>query len=308
MKSRKNKEPLNKSSAAGRPETDAANYETNKQNERNDITQTAGSSNTSAAESTAGQRQSGQRPRKRRRPVLIALDLLIVFLIAAGAYLLLKPYYVAWKQDQVMDELDELVQGTDEDKIMEGIWVDPNANAIEGEEMEYFGEGEAPSSVSKETEIVATVPTDEQGRTLETYEVPGWVQLVPIGQLQIDKIDLRLPLLEGAGVVPLRYGAGWYEKSAKIGSPGRATILGHAMLTNSRFFSRLTEVAIGDRIRIVKPNAILNYEVYATKLIPDWELGDYLINNQVSEEIMLVTCHNKPSWNQRFLVFARPVY
>ena len=242
--------------------------------------------------------------KKKPRPLLIVLDIIIVLLIGSGLFLLIRPYYIAHKQDEVMSQLDDLVEGSDADKMLEGIWVDPEANAIEGEALENFGAEDESGYDPNMTEIYAAHP-DDPDRTIETYEVPGWVQLVPLGQLQIDAIDLRLPLLVGAGIVPLRYGAGWYEKSAGIGEAGRATILGHTMYYNMRFFSRLPELEIGQRVRIVRPEEILNYEIYDIKVIWEGELGDYLIKDDIPSEIMLVTCYNRPEWNQRYLVFAR---
>lgn len=250
---------------------------------------------TAAAAAADDAGDSSRAKKKRRRPLIIVLDILIVLLIGSGLFLLIKPYYIAHKQNQIMDQLDKLAEEGDADAFKEGIWVDPNANAIDGEEMEYFG--------TTMTEIFATRP-GELGKTIETYEVPGWVQLVPVGQLQIDSIDLRLPLLEGAGVVPLRYGAGWYEKSAEVGKPGRTTVLGHTMYYDMRFFSRVPEMEKGNRVRIVTPDHIYNYEVRETKIIWDYELEDYLIKDDIPSELMLVTCYNRPDWDQRFLVFC----
>lgn len=251
----------------------------------------------------SGESGSGEAPqpapkkkkKKKRKPVIIVLDLVIAALILTGAYLLLKPYYVAWQQDKVMNKLDNIVKSTDPALMSQGIWVDPNANAIEGEALENFG----PTA----SEIYATRPSGEV--PMETYEVPSWVQLIPLGQLQIDAIDLRLPLLVGAGVVPLRYGAGWYDKSDEIGKPGRATILGHTMYYNMRFFSRVPELKVGERVRIVTPQKILNYEITRTEIIHEQQLGDYLVDHDVPSEIMLVTCYNRPVWDERFLVFAK---
>ncbi len=263
-----------------------------------------------------GQGQQGNNtPKKKKRkirPLILVLDLLIIGMIVSGVWLLAEPYYVAWKQDQVMDQIfakmDEIGtapdgtsaeptptptgQGVDvltpgEDDFFEGIWVDPNVNHIPGEGWEDFGGEE-------------TTPTEEG------YYVPNSVQLIPMGRIKIESIGLDLPLLKGAELVPLRYGAGWYESSSRPGSQGRATILGHTMMTNSkRFFSRLPETSPGQKITIEEKNRTLHYEIYEVKYVSVNDLPNYLVNFSIPSEIMLVTCYNRPYWDQRCLVFAR---
>lgn len=242
--------------------------------------------------------------KKKKKPIIIILDILIVLLLAVGAFILLKPFYIAWKQDQVIGELDELIKSTDYDIYKEGILVDPNANAVEGEALENFGEEEPIGTLYEENlqpGVGMERPTDA------VYEMPKYVRLIPMGQLQIDAIRMRLPIIQGAGLVQLRYGAGWYEKSSGIGEPGRCTLLGHAMLYNQRFFSKLHEIKIGDSMRILRPEGVLNYEVSDVKLISAKDLGEYLVSSGSEHELMLVTCANPPSWSQRLLVFAKPV-
>lgn len=224
------------------------------------------------------------------------LDLVIVVLIAIGLFLIIRPFYIAYKQDRVMDDLTQLIKTTkkadEKSKHMpnkvdgalidgNGIWVDANANKIEGEALEDFGQGEDPHAT--------TAP---------------YYYLEPLGMIQIDSVNINLPLLKGAGYVPLRYGAGWYEDSAEIGSTGRATILGHSAYTNDRFFSKLKNTKVGQLIRIVRQDKIYEYRISNIEIIPQEQLINYLTNSDVASQIMLITCHNAPSWNQRLLVFA----
>ncbi|NCC82787.1 MAG: sortase [Clostridia bacterium] len=232
------------------------------------------------------------KPKRRFSIFTLLLDLIIIGLIAGGSYLLLKPMYIAWRQDQVMLELAKVVENEASIDDPEGIWVDPYANAIEGEAWESFGDNTEP---------------DTSGSTQNTAAIPEKVKLEPLGKLQIDSIEMNLPLLRGAKIIPLRYGAGWYEASAPIGGTGRATILGHSMAVNQRFFSRLPDVKVGESVRIVEAGQVLTYEIYDIRYIPEERLGEFLIQPKVASEIMLVTCFNKPAWDQRLLVFAKLV-
>ncbi len=267
--------------------------------------------------------------RKKKRPFMIVLDVLIVVLILSGVYLLARPHITAYRQDKVMDQLYNLMEEpevpresvhtsqmpnstevtnatevsepepTGEPEYFDSIWVDRDANAIEGESWETFGEEEA-------SPVVQTEPVNERPR--DQYYVPNSVELIPMGKIQIDSINLDLPLLKGAKLVPLRYGAGWYESSSTLGERGRATILGHTMMTNSkRFFSRLPETRVGQQIRIIQKNRELVYQIYDIKFIHNRDLAPYLVAPDVDSEIMLVTCYNRPKWDERNLVFARLV-
>ncbi len=238
---------------------------------------------------------------KKQKPLIIVLDIAIVVLFALGIYFLGKPYYVAYKQDQKMEDLRNLVrtdepkstEGEDTSSTLPGIWVDSRANAVAGEKIERF-----------------TVDGDGYERSVvdaNSYDLPDQVYLELLGLLQIDAIDLDLPLLVGAKVVPLRYGAGWYEASSPIGEKGRATILGHASSYNRRFFTNLPKLEVGDKIRIVQDNRTLHYDIYKIDYIPADELGYYLTDSDVDSEIMLVSCYPRPTWEQRILVYAKLV-
>ncbi len=260
--------------------------------------------------------------KKRKKPILWILDFAIVGLLVTGIYFLVKPYYVAYQQDKVMKEISNLIRdhetvGSDivntqipddeldsnatvdldsipkTEETLPGIWVDSKANAVEGEQIERF-------TVDGAGYERSVVNADE-------YELPDEIYLQPMGQIQIDSIGLDIPLLVGAKVVPLRYGAGWYESSADIGSQGRATILGHAFTYSRRFFTDLPKVEVGNSIRIVQNGRTLYYKVYDKKFVPAEELGGYLQNNEVDSELMLVSCYPRPTWEQRVLVFARLV-
>lgn len=252
--------------------------------------------NEKSLEKKSKKKRSKSKAKAKKTWVSRLLDFVIVALIAIGLFLIIRPFYVAYKQDRVMDDLTQLIKTKKQnDKKSNstpnhingtlidgnGIWVDANANRIEGEALEDFGQEEDPHAT--------TAP---------------YYYLEPLGMIQIDSINVNLPLLKGAGYVPLRYGAGWYEDSAEIGSPGRATILGHSAYTNDRFFSKLKNVNVGDKVRIVRQDKIYEYNVSNVEVIPQEQLINYLTNSEVPSQLLLITCHNAPSWSQRLLVFA----
>ncbi len=286
--------------------------------ELNDI-DTSNKNNAESANSPTEQVEAGTKIKKKKNKfITVALDLAIVACLVVAAVLIITPIMRARRQDEIMRQLAALIESgpiddseedaaidlnpNDDDtdientplgagemrKVEGGYLVDAHANAIAGEEYEDFGQD-------------FETPAEPLGDTF---------LLEPMGMIQVPKegVEINLPLLKGATHVPLRYGAGWYQSSAQIGEQGRATILGHTMAYgNDRFFTKLNKTEIGDEIRIVEENRILSYEVYDIKIIDQSELQDYLINNEVDSEIMLVTCDHYPVYGQRLLVFANLV-
>lgn len=234
--------------------------------------------------------------KKKKKTINIILDIVIVVLILVAAFLLLKPFFTARRQDEVINEIEGILEennkveqdstskneDSDEDKGFRidggGIWVDSNANAIEGEELEDFSEG------PKETE--------------------AYSYLEPLGIIQIDSVDIRLPILKGTGLVPLRYGAGWYELSAPIGAKGRTTILGHSMFSSERFFTRLDRVKAGDNVNIITKDKNYLFKIREVRIEDQYNYSKYLVDNSVDSELLLVTCLEKPPYTDRILVFA----
>jgi sortase A len=97
-----------------------------------------------------------------------------------------------------------------------------------------------------------------------TEAIPSYEAL---GIMEIDKIDLKLPVLNGTSEAILRIGAGFLEGTTAIGEPGNTVLTAHRSHTYGRFFNRLDELEVGDKITITTTDELFNYTVYKTTLV-----------------------------------------
>jgi sortase A len=177
--------------------------------------------------------------------------------------------------------------------------VDANALVVSGEEYETF---ETFLTVTENAELYSDITP-----TTVPLELPDDVVLTALGRISIEKIDLNIPLLDDAGVVPLRYGAGMLEKTALPGEEGNFVVLRHRMKAYGSLFNRLDEVAVGDSVVITTlDNEEFTYIVdnVIPKLDPE-ELIDYIkIDSGSGKQLTLVTCTPTGVGSHRIIVIA----
>ncbi len=232
------------------------------------------------------------------RPLLITLDLLIVFCLLGAAYFYIAPKIKSKRRSQIeasaVAKIDrELTQASDLSKSIT-ITVDPKANKVSGESYEDFG-GEF-----KENYV---------------YDKNGNVVVNFIGALKIPKINLNTPIADDDNLVALRYGVGHTPESSPVGQDGRCIIFGHWFLDYGKVFNRLEEVKEGDKFHIdmLANRTRYFYEVYKVASISDKDLYDRLFSDPVGvkSEIVLVTCIVRNNdWRNpsgRYLVYGKLV-
>lgn len=226
-----------------------------------------------------------ERPPQNRKPKNPWIDRLLILAVivclGAGAFLLIRPRVIKQRQDQVTSQLNQRI----ESGLMEPIVVPRDANPVEGESYDFYGEDN---------------PVNYQ-------DLPEEVELIPLGRLEIPKIHVDLPILEGATNVQLRYGLAHVTETAKPGENGNAAMLGHRMLDSGRHLNRLDEVEVGDKITINTGTDLYTYEVTDMPVIDPEVLMDYVERHYGEPTITLITCHPIPSWSHRLLCIARQI-
>ena len=125
-----------------------------------------------------------------------------------------------------------------------------------------------------------------------------------IGIIEIEAIDIRYPVLEGAGNSQIRYAIGHITETAGLGEKGNCVLCGHNGSRNGAFFSNLNQLSAGDKVKItVKEGKVHMYEVADTCIIGPY---DNTVKNQSDEEILtLLTCANQGT--KRFICHCTPV-
>lgn len=125
-----------------------------------------------------------------------------------------------------------------------------------------------------------------------------------IGIIEIEAIDIRYPVLEGAGDSQIRYAIGHISETAGLGKKGNCVLCGHNGSRNGTFFTRLNQLSAGDKVKITdKKGEVRMYEVADTSVIGPY---DNTVKKQSDEEILtLLTCADNGT--KRFVCHCIPV-
>jgi sortase A len=110
-----------------------------------------------------------------------------------------------------------------------------------------------------------------------------------IGIIEIPKIKVKLPIVEGVKKENLRVGIGHIPGTAQLGEVGNSALAGHRSYALGHFFNRLDEVVVGDEITILTKKNSYIYKVYEKLVVlPE----DVSVINPVENKniITLITC------------------
>lgn len=138
----------------------------------------------------------------------------------------------------------------------------------------------------------------ETGDALLYYkQVPGYFETLSltgnnmIGYLNIERIGVELPVYHGTSEQVLNNGVGHLQGSSlPVGGESTHCVLSaHRGLPNSKLFTDLDRLEIGDTFRITVMDEILTYQVDQIKIITPQELTDLRIIDD-KDYCTLFTC------------------
>jgi len=171
-------------------------------------------------------------------------------------------------------------------------------NALE-RDFERLQEDFAPPETPETTPVTAAPTT--------TTTVPLAPPLPPaegevVGIIEIPKIGLTKFFVQGTSREDLKKGPGHYPATPMPGQQGNAAIAGHRT-TYGAPFNRLDELAPGDEISVTYANgAEYVYEVREQVIVSPKDT--WVVDNTLTAELTLTTCHPKYSARQRLVVKA----
>jgi sortase A len=125
-----------------------------------------------------------------------------------------------------------------------------------------------------------------------------------IGIIEIDKIDLVLPILDGATAANMKNAATRVSETSQIGEIGNLGIAAHRARTKGRLFNRLNEVAVGDKIIIRTLDTEYTYVVFRTLRVEP-NVISILNRNNVDTLLTLITCDPVVNATHRLIVQAK---
>lgn len=212
------------------------------------------------------------------------------FIILAGILIMLFPkaneWYNDWQQEKL---LKEAVQNYS-DSTPEGTTSPDLKNSY----------AEVTQLLEEESNLEEPTPTQETERAEPEIVVGGKV----IALIEIDKINLLLPVLEGATKTNMKHAAAHMKETATLGEIGNAAIAAHRARTTGRLFNRLNEVAIGDVITVKTSDQVYNYEVYDISIVEPTDVS-VLNGNNKDKILTLITCDPLVNPTHRLIIHAK---
>lgn len=112
-----------------------------------------------------------------------------------------------------------------------------------------------------------------------------------IGLIEIEDLDLKYPVVEGAESKQLAHGIGHIPNTAAIGAKGNCVLAGHRGSRYGTYFKYLNRLSEGSIIKITdKKGNVYQYEVISWEIVEPY---DNSVKAQGEEKTLtLITCEN----------------
>lgn len=110
-----------------------------------------------------------------------------------------------------------------------------------------------------------------------------------IGFFYVDKINLVEPIYQGASPENLSKGLATVEKGETL-EENNVSIAGHRAWGNGVRFNRISELEIGDSVRVKTKDEEMEYKVYTKYKVKPSEVG--VLDESKGKEMTLITCES----------------
>lgn len=212
-------------------------------------------------------------------PLLLILTGLSIFFYPA-----MKDLYTSYNQKQMINDFGN--------------------NALDGSNAaESLGQLEEVFSIETKADTIdsaSIIIQQEEKKAVVTSELePGMVGVIEIG-----KIDLQLPILNGASMENLDIGSGLLEGTSLPGTPGNSAIAAHRSQAYGKMFNRLDEIAKGDIVTLKDKNHTYQYEVYETLVVEPNDVS-VLEGSNDEKTLTLITCTPIDTATHRLIIKAK---
>ena len=234
-----------------------------------------------------------KQPKSKKKTAALAVALLVA--AAIGVWLYVSPLLEKGRLQETQDRLLSSIETGD--------GVIPLEKPVTGIVVDYYDPAPEPAESTDPTVEPEPVFWTEDDRP-ESAEDSVEAVITGIGILTIEKIDLKMPVADGATAASLKVSAGWVNETAPVGSIGNAVIAGHRNYDYGSHFNRLGEIEVGDEIGYQpKDGGAMRFRVYEIlEIIP----GDQAAFEQPADKsiITLLTCTPIRTATHRLLVRA----
>lgn len=124
-----------------------------------------------------------------------------------------------------------------------------------------------------------------------------------LGIIQIKKIKLKEPIVEGVGKDNLHAGIGHIPGTAGLGGPGNCALAGHRNYAFKKFFRRLDELEAGDEVIISTKDEEFTYTVTGKSVVKPDDVS--VLGGSMDKNVLtLITCTPVYVASHRLIVTA----
>lgn len=212
-------------------------------------------------------------------------------LVIVGLLILLYPKANEWYDNRQQDKLM-----ADWEEASFDVTAEQQAQQQYEELTELFNEESAAVAgepISTPTTAPSAAPT-----------APASQKIIPIATIKIDKIKLKLPVLEGATQKNMKSAAAHLKETTAIGQVGNAAIAGHRMRSKGKLFNRLGELEVGDKIVVDTKEKSYTYTVYKVSVVKPTDVSVLNYNNK-DKLLTLITCDPIVNPTHRLIIHAK---
>lgn len=130
-----------------------------------------------------------------------------------------------------------------------------------------------------------------------------------VGYLEIDDLNVYLPILKGVNDGNLLKGATTMQEGQEMGK-GNYSLAGHYINDKKTLFGPLLDIEVGILVKITNKRVIYEYKIYDTVLVP--ETAMYMLDDERADErgrpiISLMTCYYTSKNGQRYFALGELV-
>jgi sortase A len=219
-----------------------------------------------------------------------------------GLLLVLAPpamtWYYDWSQERLLAEIE-----MDMTERISNPMTSQNQGHLQTEYSQLSELFEREASAGVPMMESGSVDGDDSEVVRVTSKQPEPVQQA-IAIIEIDKIKLKLPVLEGATQDNMKFAAAHMKETTAIGEVGNAAIAAHRARKNGRLFNRLDELEVGDQIRVRIGDEEFIYTVFKTSIVDPTDIS-VLGTNDKDAVLTLITCDPVVDPTHRLIVHAK---
>ncbi|TQR23333.1 class A sortase [Bacillus safensis] len=125
-----------------------------------------------------------------------------------------------------------------------------------------------------------------------------------IGQIEIERLQVTLPILKGVNSSNLLAGAATMREDQQMGK-GNYPLVGHHMRDEDLLFGPLLKLKKQDKIKITNKEQVFTYEVTDINTIDESQID--VIQETTDARLTLITCDLPTATTHRFMVTAKLV-